>query len=595
MSDSGGRFKFLKKFSSKIDKLFLGDMIQSNSSDSNSSKDSIEFEDYNKGFRENNQEFEDYNKGFRENNQKFIKSNQDTVENYSNNSFDNRGEYSSNNVNNDSNINPNYINHNFNNNFEDKYSDYIYVDEFDDFNRNSTFQNKFDDNFQGSFEDNFQDGFRGGFQDDLRHGGNYYDDNYYNNDLGKKNSKIKGSSFSLKNLKNKLLNSNDSSKKNFGLIAISLIILVLGASVFYFGIYQPFQNELNTEKTAKLNELNTLYKGPLALNSHVYTLENQIEDSYDVNEVKSIDVLRIATEDWRAYHVSKINAFEDAYGRIMMSYCENNSKKVLMPTADAKLFVNENDAKILSNIGFEKVDTVIVPIYISRLQATGGLISVGSIVDIYSLSSNTTDYSSDSVSNDESVDLNNNSDNGSEETSDENGDSEENNNENVNIVNGLNDASDSKTIGEEPDVSGATVLAILRSKDSGVVDSSFSKSTNLIKGNTTYPTEHSSSFSTDAEELLKSSIFKGHNNNALSSYLENYGIKLSNYERLSNIGELDTDYLVLLEVPRSDVDFVINNMENLILTIPTEYAPNWAINELNETYYTELANENNYF
>ncbi len=588
MSDSGGRFKFLKKFSSKVDKLFLGDMIQSNSSDYNSSKNSLEFEDYNQDFRENNQEFEDYNSGFRENNQKFIESNPDKVENYSNNSFENRFEYSSkNNVNNDSNINSNYINHNFNNNFEDKYSDYIYVDEFDDFNRNSNFQDKFGNNFQD---------LRGGFQDDLMHGGNYYDDNYYNNDLGKKNSKIKDFSFSLKNLKNKLLNFNNSSKKNFGLIAISLIILVLGASVFYFGIYQPFQNELDTEKTAKLNELNTLYKGPLALNSHVYTLENQIKDSYDVNGVKSIDVLRIATEDWRAYHGSKINAFEDAYGRIMMSYCENNSEKVLMPTVDAKLFVNENDAKILSNIGFEKVDTVIVPIYISRLQATGGLISVGSIVDIYSLSSNATDYSS-SLSEDENNNLNNNSDNNGEENFvDGNEDSEENNNnENVDVVDGLNDASDSKTIEEEPDVSGATVLAILRSKDSGVVDSSFSKSTNLIKGNTTYPTEHSSSFSTDAEELLKSSIFKGHDNNALSSYLDNYGIKLSNYERLSNIGELDTDYLVLLEVPRSDVDFVINNMENLILTIPTEYAPNWAINELNETYYEELANENNYF
>ena len=355
MSDSGGRFKFLKKFSSKVDKLFLGDMIQSNSSDYNSSKNSLEFEDYNQDFRENNQEFEDYNSGFRENNQKFIESNPDKVENYSNNSFENRFEYSSkNNVNNDSNINSNYINHNFNNNFEDKYSDYIYVDEFDDFNRNSNFQDKFGNNFQD---------LRGGFQDDLMHGGNYYDDNYYNNDLGKKNSKIKDFSFSLKNLKNKLLNFNNSSKKNFGLIAISLIILVLGASVFYFGIYQPFQNELDTEKTAKLNELNTLYKGPLALNSHVYTLENQIKDSYDVNGVKSIDVLRIATEDWRAYHGSKINAFEDAYGRIMMSYCENNSEKVLMPTVDAKLFVNENDAKILSNIAFEKVDTVIVPIY----------------------------------------------------------------------------------------------------------------------------------------------------------------------------------------------------------------------------------------
>lgn len=262
-----------------------------------------------------------------------------------------------------------------------------------------------------------------------------------------------------------------------------------------------------------------------------------------------------------------------------MSYSENNSKKVLMPIDDASLFINENDAKILSNVEFGKVDTVITPIYISRLQATGGLISVGSIVDIYSLSSNSTDYSSQSSEN-------SNQDNSSENSS-ESMVSEES----TSVYNSQN----SETVTEEPNVSGATVLAILRSKDGGVIDSTFSKSTNLIKGNNTYPTEDSSSFSTDAEELLKSSIFNGHDNGALSSYLNSYGIKLSNYERLSNIGELDTDYLVLLEIPRSDVDFVINNMENLILTIPTEYAPNWAINELNETYYHELNKNERFF
>ena len=286
----------------------------------------------------------------------------------------------------------------------------------------------------------------------------------------------------------------------------------------------------------------------------------------------------------------------------MMSYSENNSKKVLMPVDDASLFINENDAKILSNVEFGKVDTVIVPVYITRLQATGGLISVGSIVDIYSVLSNTTDYSSNSESEDDN-NLNNNSENMSSESFDSNEINSEDS-EDSNSSNGensgkydvtLDNSQDSQTITEEPDVSGATVLAILRSKDSGVIDGTFSKSTNLIKGNTTYPTENSSSFSTDTEELLKSSIFNGYDNDALSSYLDSYGIKLSNFERLSNIGELDTDYLVLLEIPRSDVDFVINNMENLILTIPTEYAPNWAIDELNETYYHELNKNERYF
>ena len=252
------------------------------------------------------------------NSQEYVDNKQEIVGDYLNNSFDERKfEGNSNNIPNNS---FNNSNNNFDN-FEDKYSNYIYVDEFNDFNRNPNFQND----------------FQRDFQNDLRYGKNFPDDDYYiddnhyyMNNLGKKDSKVNKSSsssssfFNLKDLKNKLINSNDSSKKNFGLIAICLIVLVLGASVFYFGIYQPFQNELSTEKTAKLNELNALYKGPLALNSHVYTLENQIEDSYNIEDVKSIDVLRIATEDWRDYHISKINAFEDAYGRIMMSYSENN-------------------------------------------------------------------------------------------------------------------------------------------------------------------------------------------------------------------------------------------------------------------------------
>ena len=59
---------------------------------------------------------------------------------------------------------------------------------------------------------------------------------------------------------------------------------------------------------------------------------------------------------------------------------------------------------------------------------------------------------------------------------------------------------------------------------------------------------------------------------------------------MSNLADLDSDYLVLLEVPRSDVSFVINNMDNLILTIPTEFAPNWVLGELNETYYENIYN-----
>ena len=376
----------------------------------------------------------------------------------------------------------------------------------------------------------------------------------------------------LLRFKNNLLNQKDSSKSSFAKITVLLIILVLISSIFYFFVYQPFQNELNLEKNSKMNELNALYKGPLEINDNAYTLENRINQAYDIEEIKSIDVLRFATKDWRIYHSSKIVSCKDDFGRVMMSYGEN--KNIIMSVKDANDFVKDNDAKVLSNVQFEKVNTVIVPISLSRLQATAGLISVGSVVDVYSLSNNDSDYSY-----------------GGEGISEEEGPSED-----EEISNNLSSNSSNETLNgtleeteKDPIVSGATVLAILRSKDSGLVESTVTKSKTVIKGNETKPFENTVSYSSDVEELLKSSVLNSKSdNNVLDSYLMNYGVRLSNFERMSNLGDLDSEYIILLEVPQSDVNFVINNMDNLILAIPTDFAPNWVVDELNETYYENL-------
>ncbi len=376
----------------------------------------------------------------------------------------------------------------------------------------------------------------------------------------------------LLRFKANLLNQKDSSKSSFAKITVLLIILVLVSSIFYFFVYQPFQNELDLEKNSKLNELNALYKGPLEVNDNAYTLENRINQAYDIEEIKSIDVLRYATKDWRIYHSSKIVSCKDDFGRVMMSYGED--KNIIMSVKDANDFVKDNDAKVLSNVQFEKVNTVIVPISLSRLQATAGLISVGSVVDVYSLSDNDSDYSypNEDVGEDEGF------------------------SENEEISNNLSSISSNETLNgtleeteKDPIVSGATVLAILRSKDSGLVESTVSKSKTVIKGNETKPFENTVSYSSDVEELLKSSVLNSKSdNNVLDSYLMNYGVRLSNFERMSNLGDLDSEYIILLEVPQSDVNFVINNMDNLILTIPTDFAPNWVVDELNETYYENL-------
>ena len=374
--------------------------------------------------------------------------------------------------------------------FDEKYSKYIYSP---DSNGLSDFKNTSNEKFNGM--KNSQNEF--------------FVDNHLKED-DKKNLKE-----NLLNFKKNLLNKNDASKSLFAKVVILLIFLVLISSVFYFFVYQPFQSELNLEKNSKLNELNALYKGPLELNSNAYTLKNRIDQSYDIEEIKSIDVLRFATKDWRIYHSSKI----------------------------------------------------VSPISLTRLQATAGLISVGSVVDVYCLRDNSSEHMDDYDSMDSNV-----SSVQSNET----------------LANGTLEEDE-----EDPIVSGATVLAILRSKDSGLVDSTVSKSRTIIKGNETKPFENTVSYSSDVEELLKSAVLNSNNvDDALDSYLMNYGVRLSNFERMSNLGDLDSEYIILIEVPHSDVNFIINNMDNLILTIPTDFAPDWVVNELNETYYENLYQDN---
>ncbi len=416
-------------------------------------------------------------------------------------------------------------------------------------------------------------------------------DGLFNEEVPNEKSGVKDS---LKNFKNELLKKDDKSKTRFGKIAFVLIFLVLASSMLYFMVYQPFQEELNLEKNAKLNELNALYKGPLEVHENAYALKNQIESTHDIEELKSIDVLRTATDDWKTYQKSCIVKCRDDYGRVMLSYADNDTKNVILSVGDAQDFVKDNDAKVLSNVRFRKVDTVIVPISLSRLQATAGLIYVGSIVDIYSLDENDTfDYSQTDSSSDEiSVESqDNSSDNMSNESS-----IPVSQEDMQSGADSINDSSGDENLDFDkgPDVSGATVLAILRSKESGVVDSKFSRSSLKVNGNVSTPKEKTNSFSTDVEELLKASAFGSYSGNgALESYLDSYGVKLSDYERMSNLGELDSEYIILLEVPRNDVDFIINNMDDLILTIPTQFAPDWVANELSQTYYEALTAQDN--
>ncbi len=326
---------------------------------------------------------------------------------------------------------------------------------------------------------------------------------------------------------------DDEKKKKIGIIITTLILTTLIFSAYYFIIYEPAQEELTLAKTTKLNELHELYSGALTTSPNSFLLENKINDAKSPEEVNQINIITPATKDWKSFHKKSINTNHDKYNRTMVVY-SNESKNIILSSSKAMEIVNENTAELLSTIKFEQPNTVSVPILISRLQAGAGLINVGSVVDIYT-NNNYTDanYTSNKTS---------------------------------------------------PDISGCTVLAIMRYEDNGEIDSEYSKSNMIVKGNLTNPKENSKTFSSDVLELIKGSIINGYDEEETFDMLKHYGIKLSNYERQINLGDLNAEYMLLIEAPQDKVDYILNNMDNIVLTIPTSNAPNWMINEINETY-----------
>ena len=322
-------------------------------------------------------------------------------------------------------------------------------------------------------------------------------------------------------------------KRKIGVIITIFILLTLIISSYYFLIYEPGQKELSLEKTTKINELHEYYTGALATSPNEMALENEIKNGKDIGEIERIDIIGPATKDWKSYHHKSIKSNIDKYNRTMAVY-SNESKNVIMSQNDATKIVNENDARILSKIKFEKPNTVSVPVLVSRLQAGAGLVNVGSIVDIYS---------------------------------------------------NLNDTGEElNTTNTNPDISGCTVLSIMRYEENGEVDSEYSKSKMTVHGNSTNPQENSRKFSSNVLEMIKGSIMNGYDEKETFELLKNYGIKLSNYERQINLGDLDAQYMLLIETPQDKVNFMLNNMDNIVLTIPTTNAPDWMINEISSTY-----------
>lgn len=324
---------------------------------------------------------------------------------------------------------------------------------------------------------------------------------------------------------------DDDQRTLVGAAVFAVILIVLVGAGYYFLVYSPYQESLGSAKQTKINQVNAYFTGPLATDPRGIDLRLQIESAQTPEQAMAIDVLGPATQAWREYQTKQIESQKDPYGRVMIVYSAGNQKNILLKVADAQKLVNEADASVLSKMQIKTPDTVAIPIIVSRLQAAGGLINVGNSVDVYLLNTTSNDTSNNT-----------------------------------------------------PNISGATVLAILRAKDSGVIDANKSHAQDMAISNLVSSSARSEAAKEDVEQLIRAVSARNWDESEVSTYLNAYGWRLSDFERSSNLGELDAQYLVLLEVPRENAIFLIKNMNNVILTVPTQQAPDWMIRELKQIY-----------
>ncbi len=346
--------------------------------------------------------------------------------------------------------------------------------------------------------------------------------------------------------------------------AIVAIIVILVVSIgYYYAIYSPSMQELEKEKTDKINEVNTIFKDNLSNSSTKQALLAGIDSANSVEELQRIDVESSAYPVLKNELLNQISNCSDKYHRVEVV---TNGSPTIMSTSNATNYINSISTSQMVDTSINIVDTVILPVSIDREQAASGLITQGDTVDIYisSLSSdNYTEESDSEINNTTSID-----DNQTNSTDLENNDTENQTNttpatdENIDVNN--SSENNSKIVG------GATVVSILRSKDSGSIDSQIELSE--------YPTERnfSQSNTADIEEILSSKAAGTLDESQLNILLDQYGWRLSDYERTANLGDLDVEYIIMLEVPRNSVESVLNNMDNIILTIPTYDSPSWV-------------------
>jgi hypothetical protein len=100
---------------------------------------------------------------------------------------------------------------------------------------------------------------------------------------------------------------DDDQRTLVGAAVFGIILIVLVGAGYYFLVYSPYQETLNSAKVTKINEVNAYFKGPMALDPRKQSLMAEIESGVTPEQVLAVDVIGPATGAWREYQSQEIN------------------------------------------------------------------------------------------------------------------------------------------------------------------------------------------------------------------------------------------------------------------------------------------------
>lgn len=327
--------------------------------------------------------------------------------------------------------------------------------------------------------------------------------------------------------KRNMLKKNEDEELLTGAIVVFLIIIILVSMGYYFLVFAPQQQQIDNLRQEKINQVNALLPEEQLQNRQA--IISEIERKNTLEELENLDVEAMVYPILKNSLIEQLEEYKDKYHRVQI---QTDNTTDIMNVANATNYIKTRDASTLATIKIKQVDSVIIPLSINRKQAASGLITEGDVVDIY-----TSDTQSESAG--EVVD------------------------ENSTNITDTHDKT-SKVVG------GSSVVSILRSKDSGSIEQ------NMELSQTPKSRNLSQTSNLDIEQILASRAAGTYDSRQIKILLDDYGTRLADYERTSRIGELDVEYIIMVEVPRESVEGLISNMDNIILTIPTYDAPSWV-------------------